>query len=82
MRENRVKRVMREGGLALARVAQAVTKSGVTRFALPMNNGVLPRDAKQLRELGVSYANCFPAPETRLLRSFQAQVTEARKLLA
>jgi 2-keto-3-deoxy-L-rhamnonate aldolase RhmA len=66
---------------AIERVAQAVRKSGVTRLALPMNNGVFPRDARQLRELGVSYSNCFPAPETRLLRALQAQVTEARKLL-
>ena len=63
------------------RVAAAVRKSGVTRLALPMNNPVFPRDAAQLRELGVGYANCSPAPEARLLRSFQSQIDEARKLL-
>jgi 4-hydroxy-2-oxoheptanedioate aldolase len=67
---------------AIDRVAQAVKKSGVTRLGLPMNNAVFPRNAKELRELGVAYANCFPAPETRLLRSFEAQIEEARKLLA
>jgi 4-hydroxy-2-oxoheptanedioate aldolase len=67
---------------AIDRVAQAVKRSGVTRLALPMNNGVFPRDAKQLRQLGVSYSNCFPAPETRLLRSFEAQAAEARRLFA
>jgi len=64
------------------RVAQAVRKSGVTRLALPMNNPVFPRNAAQLRELGVGYANCSPAPEARLLKSLQAQADEARKLLA
>jgi 2-keto-3-deoxy-L-rhamnonate aldolase RhmA len=64
------------------RVAQAVRKSGVTRLALPMSHPVFPRNAKELRELGVAYANCSPAPEARLLRSMEAQATEARKLLA
>jgi 2-keto-3-deoxy-L-rhamnonate aldolase RhmA len=64
------------------RVAQAVRRSGVTRLALPMNHPVFPRDAAQLRELGVGYANCAPAPEARLLRALQTQATEARKLLA
>jgi 4-hydroxy-2-oxoheptanedioate aldolase len=63
------------------RVAAAVRKSGVTRLALPMNNPVFPRNAAQLRDLGVGYANCSPAPEARLLRSLQAQVDEARKLV-
>jgi 4-hydroxy-2-oxoheptanedioate aldolase len=64
------------------RVAAAVRKSGVTRLALPMNNPVFPRNAAQLRELGVGYANCSPAPEARLLRSLQAQIDEARKLVS
>jgi len=63
------------------RVAAAVRKSGVTRLALPMNHPVFPRNAAQLRELGVAYANCAPAPEVRLLRALQAQAAEARKLL-
>jgi 4-hydroxy-2-oxoheptanedioate aldolase len=63
------------------RVAEAVRKSGVTRLAMAMNNAVFPRNAKQLREMGVAYSNCAPAPEVRLLRSLEAQATEARKLL-
>jgi 4-hydroxy-2-oxoheptanedioate aldolase len=63
------------------RVAAAVRNSGVTRLALPMNHPTFPRDAAQLRELGVGYANCAPSPEVRLLRSLQTQAAEARKLL-
>ena len=60
------------------RVAEAVRKGGVARLALPMNHGALPRSAAQLRELGVGYCNCAPSPEVRILKSMQAQVTEAR----
>ncbi len=63
------------------RVADVVRKSGVTRLALPMNNAVFPRDAAQLRKLGVGYANCAPSPEVRLLRDLQAQTAAAHKLL-
>ena len=64
------------------RVAEVVRKGGVARLALPMNHPALPRNAAQLRELGVGYCNCAPAPEVRILRSMQAQVTEARAQLA
>jgi 2-keto-3-deoxy-L-rhamnonate aldolase RhmA len=64
------------------RVAEAVRKGGIARLALPMNNPVFPRNAAQLRELGVAYANCSPTPEARLLQSLRAQAAEARKLLA
>ena len=60
------------------RVADAVCKGGVARLALPMNHGALPRSAAQLREMGVGYSNCAPAPEVRMLKSMQAQVAEAR----
>jgi len=60
------------------RVAEAIRKGGIARLALPMNHAALPRDAKQLRELGVGYCNCAPAPEVRMLKSMQAQVAEAR----
>jgi 4-hydroxy-2-oxoheptanedioate aldolase len=63
------------------RVAEAVQKGGIARLALPMSHPALPRDAAQLRALGVGYANCAPAPEVRMLRSMQAQVTEARARL-
>jgi 2-keto-3-deoxy-L-rhamnonate aldolase RhmA len=64
------------------RVADAVRKGGVARLALPMNHGALPRNAAQLRELGVGYSNCAPAPEVRMLQSMLAQVKEARALLS
>jgi len=64
------------------RVAEAVRKGGVARLALPMNHPTFPRDAAQLKALGVGYTNCAPAPEVRMLKSMQAQVAEARKLLS
>jgi 4-hydroxy-2-oxoheptanedioate aldolase len=64
------------------RVADAVRKGGVARLALPMNHATFPRNAGQLRELGVGYSNCAPAPEVRMLKSMQAQVAEARGFLA
>ena len=64
------------------RVAEAVRKGGVARLALPMNHAALPRNAKQLKELGVGYCNCAPSPEVRMLKSMQTQVAEARALLA
>ena len=63
---------------AVHRVAEAVQKGGVARLALPMNHAALPRNAAQLRELGVGYTNCAPSPEVRMLRSMQTQVAEAR----
>jgi 2-keto-3-deoxy-L-rhamnonate aldolase RhmA len=60
------------------RVADAVRKGGVARLALPLNHATLPRNATQLRELGVGYCNCAPSPEVRMLKSMQAQVAEAR----
>jgi 4-hydroxy-2-oxoheptanedioate aldolase len=68
-------------GAAIDRVAEAVRKGGVARLALPMNHPTFPRNAAQLRALGVGYCNCAPAPEVRMLRSMQAQVAEARALL-
>ena len=66
---------------AIDKVAQAVRKGGQARLALPMSHPTFPRNAVQLRELGVGYTNCAPSPEVRLLRSMLAQVEEARKLL-
>jgi 2-keto-3-deoxy-L-rhamnonate aldolase RhmA len=63
---------------AVQRVADAIRKGGIARLALPMNHAALPRNAKQLRELGVGYCNCAPSPEVRILKSMQAQVAEAR----
>jgi len=60
------------------RVSEAIRKGGIARLALPMNHAALPRNAKQLRELGVGYCNCAPSPEVRMLKSMQAQVAEAR----
>ena len=63
---------------AVQRVSDAIRKGGIARLALPMNHGALPRNAKQLRDLGVGYCNCAPSPEVRMLKSMQAQVSEAR----
>ena len=63
------------------RVADAVRKGGIARLALPMNHPTFPRNAAQLRELGVGYTNCAPSPEVRMLRSMQSQVQEARALM-
>jgi 4-hydroxy-2-oxoheptanedioate aldolase len=63
------------------RVADAVRKGGIARLAFPMNHPAMPRDAAQLRALGVGYCNCAPSPEVRMLRSMQSQVAEARALL-
>ena len=67
---------------AIDRVRAAVrnTNSGV-RLAIPLNHGAFPRDAAQLKELGVGYTNCAPTPEVRLLHSLQQQAAEARKML-
>jgi len=46
-----------------------------------LNHAAFPRNAAQLRALGAGYTNCAPIPEARLLRSFQTQAAEARKLL-
>src|SRR5881396_613678 len=56
------------------RVADAVRKGGIARLALPMNHGALPRNAAELKELGVGYCNCAPSPEVRMLKSMQVQV--------
>ena len=63
---------------AVQRVSDAIRKGGIARLALPMNHAALPRNAKQLRDLGVGYCNCAPSPEVRMLKSMQAQVSEAR----
>jgi hypothetical protein len=63
------------------RVADAVRKGGIARLALPMNHPTLPRNAVELKELGVGYCNCAPSPEVRILKSMQAQVAEARGLM-
>ena len=63
------------------RVADAVRKGGIARLAFPMNHAAMPRNAAELKALGVGYCNCAPSPEVRMLRSMQSQVAEARALL-
>lgn len=46
-----------------------------------IQNQVFPRNAAQLRALGVGYANRAPTPGARLLKALQAQADEARRLL-
>jgi len=65
----------------IERVAAAVRRGGVARLALPMNHPTFPRNAAQLKALGVGYSNCAPSPEVRMMRSMQTQVEEARRLL-
>ena len=65
----------------ISHVAEVVRKSGVTKLALPMHRPAFPRDVTQLRELGVVYSNCQPAPQVRLMKSLQQQAAETRKLL-
>jgi 2-keto-3-deoxy-L-rhamnonate aldolase RhmA len=62
------------------RAAVRNTNSGV-QLAIPMAHAAFPRNAAQLRDLGVGYTNCAPTPEVRLLHSLQAQAAEARKQL-
>jgi 2-keto-3-deoxy-L-rhamnonate aldolase RhmA len=66
---------------AIDRVREAVRRSNIARLAIPLNHAAFPRNAAQLRDLGVGYTNCAPTPEVRLLQSLQAQAMEARKLL-
>src|SRR5712671_6635824 len=67
---------------AIERVREAVAKGAGARLAIPLAHAAFPRNAAQLKELGVGYTNCAPTPEVRLLRSLQAQAEEARKQLA
>lgn len=66
---------------AIHRVREAVKKGAGCRLAIPLNHAALPRNAAQLRELGVGYTNCAPTPEARLLRSMTEQCTAQRRLL-
>ncbi len=61
------------------RVAEAVRKSGNARLAFPINHPAFPLSVAQLKELGVGYSNCPPAPESLLLRSMTQQVAELRR---
>jgi hypothetical protein len=62
-------------------VRRAVGNGGSVRLAIPLNHGAFPRNAAQLKELGVAYTNCAPTPEARLLKSMQEQAAAQRKLL-
>jgi 2-keto-3-deoxy-L-rhamnonate aldolase RhmA len=59
---------------AIRRIAEAVIGSGNARLGLPANHPLFPRSPTQLRDMGVSYANCGPTPEVRLLRSLSEQI--------
>jgi len=54
---------------AVDRVRAAVRNGGSVRPAIPLNHGAFPRNAVQLKELGVGYTNCAPTPEALLLKS-------------
>src|SRR5579871_4562823 len=66
---------------AIERVRAAVGNGGRVRLAIPLNHAAFPRNAAQLKALGVGYTNCAPTPEARLLRSLSEQAAEARRLL-
>lgn len=67
---------------AIDRIREAVRKGNSgARLALPLAHAAFPRNAGQLRDLGVGYTNCAPTPEVRLMRSLQEQAAEARRLL-
>ena len=67
---------------AIDRVREAVKRGAAgARLALPLNHAAFPRNAAQLKALGAGYTNCAPRPEARLLRSFQDQAAEQRRLL-
>ncbi|MBI3968770.1 MAG: hypothetical protein HY329_24300, partial [Chloroflexi bacterium] len=59
------------------KIAAAVRRAG-KKLAFPLEHPVFPRNADQLREMGVGYCNCAPGPEVRLLRSLQEQIRTAR----
>lgn len=64
---------------AIETVREAVQATdGRVRLAIPLNHAAFPRTATQLQEMGVSYSNCSPTPEVRLLRSWREQLAEAR----
>jgi 2-keto-3-deoxy-L-rhamnonate aldolase RhmA len=67
---------------AIDRVRAAAANSAGARLAVPLAHAAFPRDAAQLKALGVGYTNCAPTPETRLLRSMREQAAEARRQLA
>ena len=61
--------------------ARGGEKSAGAGLALPLNHAAFPRNAAQLKALGVGYTNCAPTPEARLLKSLREQADEARRLL-
>jgi len=67
---------------AIDRVREAAKKGAGCRLVSPLAHAALPRDAAQLKALGVGYTNCAPTPEARLLKSMQEQCAAQRKLLA
>lgn len=63
---------------AIERVRAACGKPGSARMSLSVAHAMFPRTARQLKEMGVGYANCAPAPEIRLFRSLSQQAAEIR----
>jgi 4-hydroxy-2-oxoheptanedioate aldolase len=64
---------------AMERVAEVVTKSDNARLSLAVNNPLYPRSLRELKEMGVSYTNCGPFPEVRLMRQMSQQVADLRR---
>jgi 2-keto-3-deoxy-L-rhamnonate aldolase RhmA len=66
---------------AIERVRMAAQHSAGARLALPLDHAAYPRNAAQLKAMGVGYTNCAPTPEARLLKSMREQAAQARKEL-
>ena len=81
MKENRVKRILSEGGLALDRVRDAVKKGRRCPARLAAQPRSLSAYCGSAAGSRAGYTNCAPTPEARLLHSLQTQLGEARKLL-
>jgi 2-keto-3-deoxy-L-rhamnonate aldolase RhmA len=67
---------------AIDRIRAAAQRSAGARLAIPLAHAAFPRNAAQLKALGVGYTNCAPTPEARLLQSMREQAADARRQLA
>lgn len=65
---------------AIETLATRIRRAG-RHLAFPLEHSAYPLDVKGLRALGVSYANCAPSPEVRLLGSWKEQARRAREAI-
>jgi 2-keto-3-deoxy-L-rhamnonate aldolase RhmA len=62
-------------------ISATLKKVGQAKLALPLNLPAFPLTISQLKELGVSYANCGPADVGRLMNSYKNQIDEIKPYL-